>query len=1330
MPKIKNTFVAGKMDKDTSKSLIIPNSHFHAENLRFHINDGGDGIGKSTKGTTEVGNATTGVMTPSAFKCVGAYHDKKKNVIYYMLATSTGLVSRLVEYNIVSGATVIVSEDSLGIYNFDFNGYITGINIIDDLLLFSEWGNNPRRVNIPRAKGYGLNGFTEDDIALIVKPPIYKPRITLQTTGSPTQEENFIEEKFPYFGYRWRYLDGEYSTLSPFTLPAFFPKTFAYDFSEQSNPSMVNKFNSVLIEFDTGNERVTEIQLIFKESQSNTEWIIDDFDKAKLGYGNNQKKTFEFFNDKRLRVLSDTVLREYYHNVPLTNKSQAMIDGRIIIGYYKEQFNIIDDVSANIEIDYTLDLIATDNTIVVDGEVVASLIPKQTIKSIRDYEVAVVYLDEYGRATPPLLSKNSTIYIPVLNSVTENQIQVTLNNKPPVFAKHFRFFIKMNKKHYDQIIPNLFYEDGVFRWIKLEGADKDKVKEGDYLIVKSDSQTKLTSLVKTKVLEVTTKEQNFLQAEDIVDEIHEQQGLYCKVKEEFFRLDQGDLDFYELNTYDDSADSHSFPIRQMAPYTSKAHFYGDTLDDMTSSGTYTGNLDDRNRYVIQIQTQGPIDTFRWSDDNGATFPPAQSNIPITTAFQPLNRGIFVQFDAFTGHSTIDEWTINARQVFFIDDAHKAVGFFRTVNFYNEPLVDPEDEIIYSGANMELIYDEYDKATRAFTINNQPNGTYDDIEEWYHKEGIEAEILGQVAGFTPLNIHFVRGVIKADGSATQITQENNTGTMTMIVISFGTQSGQLRPLVRVRATSRISQIASPFHVICFETDPIEEPTDEFFEIGLTYDIENGFHRTAYNVSETILFPNDQDQTGGQPLKATLDFFNAFSYGNAVESYKIKDEFNRKAMDTGIRVLTKSKEEYKEVIRTADLQWSDVYQDDTNFNGLNAFNLGQTNFATLDKENGTIQKLHNFGSNILVFQEDAIGIMPYNKNVIQDIAGGKAIIISDNILDKKSYRPYAGGLHGISKNPEGFVPVGLRFYLPDKKRGDILRLANDGITEINQNGLEHYMSNEMVSNQDNFLVGAWDPKHKEYLLNFPDPAYLTEEAFSDVATLSFKEKVLGFPNYFTYKPDFILGADNELYGWKDGVMYKHHASTTRNNFYGTQYESKIRFYANHELGVEKVFKAMGIQSTHAWDASLKTKLTSRLIAKEDFVKITDSWFSDIMGNTNGTVIANSTFGLGTYRITNGVFTVKEVPSVMSVGDTILSAGGVFALAPAIVQSINGLIITLDKPINQDLSFLMYSKNQNVDGGAIRGDWLEIELTNDSTEQVELISVTVEAVKDNYS
>src|SRR5690606_20964675 len=109
---------------------------------------------------------------------------------------------------------------------------------------------------------------------------------------------------------------------------------------------------------------------------------------------------------------------------------------------------------------------------------------------------------------------------------------------------------------------------------------------------------------------------------------------------------------------------------------------------------------------------------------------------------------------------------------------------------------------------------------------------------------------------------------------------------------------------------------------------------------------------------------------------------YSYGNAVESYKIKDEFNKKGLDTGIRTLTTIKDEYKEVTRKSDVTWSDIYEDELSFNGLSTFNYAMENWTKLDQENGSIQKLLNANGNLLVFQEDSIGVMPYNKNVIYD------------------------------------------------------------------------------------------------------------------------------------------------------------------------------------------------------------------------------------------------------------------------------------------------------------------------------------------------------------
>lgn len=1330
MAKTRNIFVRGVMDKDTDRAYIKQGIHRHAENLRFHINDGDDGVANNLKGSLEVSDATEG---RTDLKCIAALHNKDLDVIYYYLASTSGLFSKIVEYNILTDTTTDVLHDTNGILNLDKDGYITGLNEIDGLLFWSEWGNNVRRVNVERAKTYGTNGFTEDDIKVIVKPPFQKLRLTLENTDTSTQQENNIEEKFLYFSYRYRYLDGEYSVLAPFTKAAFKPRNFQYDFVEQSNRSMVNRFNQVLIEFNTGSERVTEIQLVFKESESNAVWVIDDFNKAKLGYGNNQIESHPFFNNKVYRALSSNVLPNIMDNVPRTSKAQELIDGRLLYAHYKENYDIVDINENPIEMDYTVELVAEPNTVQEEQTVydennnaigteivdVPSLEPKETAKSNRDYEVGVVYGDDDGRITTILNSKTNTRYIPNENSVTQNHLEVVLKNLPPKWATYYRFFIKQNKKGYDQLLPTLFYEDGVYRWVKLEGADKDKVREGDYLIVKSDTQAPIVPLIKVKVLEVVDQPKNFLQPDDVTDVISERAGLYFKIKPEGFRIDLDDYDNFLLNTYDTSANRHDNPISGLAPYISEAHFYGDTLNDLTSGGSYTGSSGSRTRFLIKIDglaTGGDPDTFRWSIDDGANW--IQTDVDITAGVpQPLQDGVEITFAADTGHSLLDEWNINGRATFGVGSNSKSFGFFRVYGQNNEVLNEPSDERIFAGARIRLTYDEYNEGNTQWEVDVISNGNYDNIQEWFYKEDIFSEISPAMS----INrIRFVRGILYPDNGANRIVQDDAQGIMTMVVESNATQNNDLDGRVKTRTTSEILQADNDNRIV-FETEPTDQPPDIYFEIGKNYRIINGYHSHITDDFETEI-PNstgDQSQTATQDLRVRLDWFNAFSYGNAVESYKIRDEFNRKGIDVGVRPLTNTREEYKEVTRTADITWSDVYNDDTDFNGLNTFNLSLINFVKLDKEDGTIQKLFNDGNrNVLVLQEDAIGIMPYNKNIINDVEGGKIVGIATNILNRNSYREYARGKHGISKNPESFVSIGSRRYFTDKMRGDLIRLSIDGITTINQNLLEHNFSDEMIANRTNQLVGGFDPKHGEYVLHLPESE----------RCLVFKELAKGFPSYYTFEPDFMLGADNEFYAWKDGVMYKMYATENRNEFFKEQFESKICFFVNDSFSEEKVFNSIGIEGSHTWDISMATRLTSRDIPRECFTKLEDFFYSEIMGNTNGETQASSIFGLGEYPIVNGEIFYTVLPEALCVGDFIRSANLLFP--PIEILDILPDRIVLDSSDTTVSSFLMYEKNQNINGSSIRGDVLKVDMTNNDTEKIDLRAVRFEIKKSNYS
>lgn len=1327
MPRIKNIFSRSIMDKQRDRAFLEKHAYRHAENLRFSTSGSNDGIGKKIKGSLLVSDATSG---NTDLKCVTAYFNEDLNVIYYFLASTNAVISKIIEYNIDNGATTIVCEDNASILKLVKGGYITGINEIDGLLYWSEWGNNPRRINVERAKTYGINGFSEEDIMVLVKPPLQKLRITLTSATTDSQEENNIVEAMFAFSYRYRYLDGEYSALAPFTKFAFFPKPFKYDYSEQSMPSMVNSNNQVNIEFNTGSANVTEVQLVFIDSNNQNGWIIDDFDKAKLGYGNDQIISFAFFNNKVKRALPKEILRKYFDNVPKTNLCQTMINGRLLYAHYKENYDIVDSNDQKIEIDYDLELETVDNTEIIeitdyneDGTpyteniTVPTLNPLHTVKSNRDYQIGVVYTDGHGRSSTILLSKTDTIYIPNSNSVTGNSIIVNLRHKPPKWATHYRFFVKQNKKNYDNIFPSLFYEDGVYRWIKLEGADKEKVKEGDFLIVKSDTQNPIDNLVKVKVLEVKEQPKNFLQADDVTNEIIEKSGLYFKIKPDGFRIDIEDFESYHLLTYDNTRNAYNDPIHSQAPYIGYAHFYGDTLDDLTSNqgGGYTGGDDARNRYRIQIFSIGATDTFRWSDDDGTTWNDnAGLGYMITGASQALNNGVTITFGAITGHSLNDEWTINARGTWTTLNSSRAYGFFRTTGYWDDTLNSFEDEKIRAGARINLIYDEYGRGNDYFNIDVIAQGNYDNIQEWFYEENILNLITGQ-CNLVYDDIHFMRGVIEHVGNATRIDQDNANGIMTMCIRSVEHGTGVAR--VKVQATSDIIQ-SSGYYPLLFETEPTQQPEDIYFEIGKTYRIINDYHSIVTDDYETEI-PNtsgDISQSAVTDLRVKLDWFNAFSYGNSVETYKVKDEWNAKGLAVGVRSLSDSKEEYKEVTRRADITWSNRYEDETNFNGLNDFNLTEVNFEKLDKENGSIQKIDNANGNLLVLQEDATGLMAYEKNIIEDVNGNQTVQAVERVLDRRSYRPYAG-INGTT-NPESYVAVGIRKYYIDKQRANVIKLSIDGTTDLDMYLFESEFSQLMIQHKNDFLVGGYDPKHGEYIFALPQLQQ----------TLAFKESQKGFPNYYTFEADFIVYANNEMYAWKQGKMYKMNNTNQFNEFFGVSYPSKLLYHANEEFSIEKVAKAIGIESTHSWEVNISSKLTSRNIPKSSFVQKEDYWFSEIMGNTNNNPLNATKFGLGTYAIVQGQITVLNVPDTLSVGDTIRSNSISFPDNPIVDIQDNKII--LQNNINIASSFLYYVKNSNVDGASIRGDIFDVELINDDNEDVELRAVNLEISKSEYS
>ena len=90
-------------------------------------------------------------------------------------------------------------------------------------------------------------------------------------------EENYMDTRFITFAYRYRYVNNEYSATSLFSVAAFQPGPFDFDINNFNNGSMKNIYNSAEVEFETGSDKVIEVDLLFKPSNSNSIYVIERF---------------------------------------------------------------------------------------------------------------------------------------------------------------------------------------------------------------------------------------------------------------------------------------------------------------------------------------------------------------------------------------------------------------------------------------------------------------------------------------------------------------------------------------------------------------------------------------------------------------------------------------------------------------------------------------------------------------------------------------------------------------------------------------------------------------------------------------------------------------------------------------------------------------------------------------------------------------------------------------------------------------------------------------------------------------------------------------------
>ena len=1337
MPEIKHTFQAGRMNKDLDERLLPNGEYRDAMNIEVSGSDGSNvGAVQNVRG-----NRKRSIVNIAGGKCIGSIADTENEKIYWFIAGNN--IDAIAEYDQKANHTtpVLVDAGATDADKFLFlekDKLITGINLVDGLLFFTDDNREPKVVNIERSKAGSTDFATstqyetpqgasynvgEDDITVIKKGPSAAPTLTMANTrrvtasgvtgiintsgtanfydssntepmevgenvtvtitgplptyqtgdiliftqgndpdingydpdftvrcevvsysgGStinvkiqgipeivPTsavtwtieleQQDAMFLDKFVRFAVRYKYRDGEYSTIGPFSEIAFLPKEFEYNPKKGYNLGMENDLRYLKISgFTTGvHKGVIEVDVLYKDESNTNIYTVKSFKHNDAEYSANE---FELESELIYKTIPSNQLLRAFDSVPLKAKSQELVANRIVYGNYVQNFDMLtvtgDDVKPKFEVSVQPRSGFT--------QAVQYKSPGKSLKSQRTYQFGVVYRDEYGRETPVFTDTTASKNIPKNASKAFNQFKVKMLHDKPAFAKSFKFFIKETSNEYYNMAMDRWYDaedDNI--WLSFPSAERNKVTEESFLILKKkhDTDECVEAEAKYKVIAISNEAPLFLK------QIKTSQGRasfgtttaglgasnFPAVDGSVFRVSK--KDFIENSGFSDepggitgksgllvrfitaSGKSDYYKISSIA-FTdagSGTDFFDITIDgkfgsDMSIVGTHGSPAAGLAFEIFQEEVKNKaefsgrffVKVYRDQYLNTAILTTTDEVSYRVAATAPIMRRDGSCSTSSSGHWKDDIFDNKFRWVF--DRCRRSTHWGAN----------------HVHGNSQLWYENRSGV-------NKPPGVF------ANKDYISISILGTrdtyTGGYSQFNDFAQK--IRAQGTKfrfrhdqfNSLTGEPEIYTITdscvTLVTNYNGGSGHWESNQRTIFTLKLDKPVVGFSQTQYANRNTNQmATIEILEVDLgenTFSTNNpaiwetepreaidvDLYYEASNVIPIAQHGNDH----------VLDYTNCYSFGNGVESNRIRDDFNTPTIAKGVKASTVLAEQYKQERKKGGLIFSQIYNSLSGINRTNQFIIAEAITKDLNPEYGSIQKLHQRNTDLVVCCEDKILRVLANKDALFNADGSANVTSNKAVLGQAV--PYVGE-YGISTNPESFASYGFRAYFTDRARGVVLRLSRDGLTEISAAGMVDYFRDKLAVCDT--MVGSYNDNKNSYCLTF---THLYTRGDED--TVCYKEQVKGWPSRQSYLKESGLSLNNMYYTFKNGEIYSHD-SPQRNTFYGNNFTpSSLTLILNDFPGTIKSFKTLNYEGTR-----------TRVVATKESGNVDESLydFSDITG-----------------------------------------------------------------------------------------------------------------------
>ena len=1213
MSNITRNFTAGRMNKLVDQRLVPNGEYVDALNVRMGSTEQSEmGVIENTKGNlplTDIGYIDGTPLSIDA-KCIGAFEDGSKETVYWFVHDpnfpigATGKLDLIMSFNTLTNILtyhVISIDDGGGVnttLNFNPKYLITAVNKIDDLLFFSDDYNQPRWINVVdnyANPASNIDQFSAEALLVIKKPPIESPTFQVTNTGG---QQNFLQDNFICFAYRYRYADSQYSATSQFSLPAFLPSGFDFSASSLLNNGMQNSINTAIITYNSGGALVVGIDLLFKDASNNIIKIIEKLNKADLGLLDNTDYTYTFNNSKIFTILPDYEILRLYDNVPRLAKAQTIMGNRLMYGNYLEGYDLLDKYGNPVNFQYYTELktevIGLDNLIntyetgnynIYSSTTISNSVLSfdlsgfpLTVGSLITFDINFNH-NSFAGSTPFPIEENTnvgitfsfilpidyaSVYDLAISSAFQEAIGTISNIQPIANACNgvtmtdiFNCSLLQNLNTYIKYSSGI---DGLNEPI-LIGAipSSDNISLQFPAAVYVNDITTPTYTV-YEYFEISFSSVTFQDTSN-TKSLHSNRGYETAIvyMDDFNRSTTALVS--KNNTINVPCSNSKFknyirvtiptsPIPQIAPewatrykfvikpdrenyetVYSNLFFEDPNTNDVyfLLEGENARKVETGTRLIVKTDSSGPTQNCVYAtvldkQSQQADFITIPSTVNPTINI-PVPSGVYMKMNPNNFNTQFDELSVIAPGLKNQQAYSNGYPFLA----YPMNILDPAGSGNYIDYDVPIgskiqIHFKFTRGTesdtsqgceaRIYTLDKNLVSTnnYVNMQAWWNGDDIENILNSGIpyvsgTGNCGIGNTYIPTLASSTLDLPATTCVNyyrfyrNTITNRLALIVSGTNTcGQKQSFIEANIT-----VFRAEDTFIFETEPSEANPDIFFESDQSFAIDS-FGQHEGNVS---------NQNFGLNIPAVIDtsFFNCFSFGNGAESYKVLDSIVGDTFNLGNRVTAVANEEYKAARRLSDMTYSGVYNNETNVNKLNEFNLGLLNFKPLQSSFGPIFIMDARQTDVLVLQEDKISYVLAGKNLLSDAAGGGAVTSVPEVLGTQIARTEK---YGISFNPESYIHWGYDRYFTDAKRGAVIQLKGgmsemDQLSVISDDNMSTWFRDLFITDFNTQKLGAYDPYLDEYVLssnNITIPTVTTCLSCGVTQEFTFTEKTKNF------------------------------------------------------------------------------------------------------------------------------------------------------------------------------------------------------------------------------